>query len=80
MFESQTYVEFAREKEVIFDKWLSSKKIYNNFDKIRQLKLLEEFKQDAHLVAKTYLNILTVEILQYVAVVSKNYTLHLKEV
>jgi len=41
-YESQTYVEFAREKEDLFDKWLTSKKVENNFDKLRQLLLLEE--------------------------------------
>ncbi|VDI22123.1 Hypothetical predicted protein, partial [Mytilus galloprovincialis] len=30
-FDSQTYVEFAREKEDLFDKWLTSKKTKNNF-------------------------------------------------
>ncbi|VDI37985.1 Hypothetical predicted protein [Mytilus galloprovincialis] len=30
-FDSQTYVEFAREKEDLFDKWLTSKKTDNNF-------------------------------------------------
>ena len=41
-YKSQTYVEFAREKEDLFDKWLTSKKVENNFDKLRQLLLLEE--------------------------------------
>ncbi|VDH97949.1 Hypothetical predicted protein [Mytilus galloprovincialis] len=36
-FDSQTYVEFAREKEDLFDKWLTSKKTDNNFDNLRQL-------------------------------------------
>ena len=36
-YESQTYVEFAREKEDFFDKWLTSKKVEKNFDKLRQL-------------------------------------------
>ena len=51
-FDSQTYVEFAREKEDLFDKWLTSKKTDNNFDNLRQLMLLEEFKQCVHLDLK----------------------------
>ena len=35
-YESQTYVEFAREKEDLFDKWLTSKKVDKNFEKLRQ--------------------------------------------
>ena len=31
-YEYQTYVEYAREKEDLFDKWLTSKKIDKNFD------------------------------------------------
>ena len=34
-YESQTYVKFAREKEDLFDKWLSSKKVEKYFDKLR---------------------------------------------
>ncbi|VDH97108.1 Hypothetical predicted protein [Mytilus galloprovincialis] len=55
-FDSQTYVEFAREKEDLFDKWLTSKKTDNNFDNLRQLMLLEEFKLCVHLDLKTHLD------------------------
>ncbi|CAC5371238.1 unnamed protein product [Mytilus coruscus] len=74
-FDSQTYVEFAREKEDLFDKWLTSKKIDKNFDNLRQLMLLEEFKQCVHLDLKTHLDDKTVETLQDTAVISDNYTL-----
>ncbi|CAC5410427.1 unnamed protein product [Mytilus coruscus] len=74
-FDSQTYVEFAREKEDLFDKWLTSKKIDKNFDNLRQLMLLEEFKQCVHLDLKTHLDDKTVETLQDAAVISDNYTL-----
>jgi hypothetical protein len=30
-YESQTYVEFAREKEDLFDKWLTSRKVEKTF-------------------------------------------------
>ncbi|VDI50481.1 Hypothetical predicted protein [Mytilus galloprovincialis] len=48
-FDSQTYVEFAREKEDLCDKWFTSKKTDNNFKNLKQLMLLEEFKQCVHL-------------------------------
>ncbi len=40
---SQTFVEFAREKGVLFDKWCTSSKI-TDFKTLRELILLEEFK------------------------------------
>ena len=36
-FENQTYVEFAREKEDLFDQWFRSKKIPDSYDNLRQL-------------------------------------------
>ncbi|VDI14070.1 Hypothetical predicted protein [Mytilus galloprovincialis] len=74
-FDSQTYVEFAREKEDLFDKWLTSRKTDNNFDNLRQLMLLEEFKQCVHLDLKTHLDDKTVGTIHDAAVISDNYTL-----
>ena len=42
---NQTYVEFTRSKEQLFDRWCCSKKIDQNYDKLRQLVLVEEFKR-----------------------------------
>ena len=39
---SQTYVEFAREKSTLFDKWCSASKA-TAYDTLRELVLLEEF-------------------------------------
>jgi hypothetical protein len=74
-YESQTYVEFAKEKEYFFDKWLTSKKVEKHFDKLRQLLLLEEFKQCVHVDLKTHLDDKNVDTLQDAAVVSDNYTI-----
>ena len=41
----QTYVEFARTKEQLFDRCCSSQKIDNDYNKLRQLILIEEFKE-----------------------------------
>ncbi|XP_030271730.1 uncharacterized protein LOC115581049 isoform X3 [Sparus aurata] len=40
----QTFVEFAREKGVLFDKWCSANEVKNSFESLRQLLLLEDFK------------------------------------
>ena len=74
-YDSQTYVEFAREKEDLFDKWLNSKKVVKNFDKLRQLMLLEEFKQCVHQDLKTHLDDKNIETLQDAAFASDNYSL-----
>ena len=37
-------MEFARHKENLFDRWCMSNTIENNFEKFRQLILVEEFK------------------------------------
>ena len=42
--ESQTYVEFARQKELLFDKWCHSKEV-SDFKDLRQLMLVEEFQR-----------------------------------
>lgn len=74
-FESQTYVEFAREKEDLLDKWLTSKKVDKSFDRLRQLILLEEFKNSVHFDLKTYLNDKEIDCLRDAAIASDNYNL-----
>ena len=41
--DDQTYVEFGHEKEVLFDRWCHSLQVYD-FDKLRDLMLVEDFK------------------------------------
>jgi len=40
----------------MFNRWCSSKEIDNNFDKLRQLLLIEEFKKRLPSEVKTYLD------------------------
>ena len=44
MYYSKTHVEFARERENLFNKWCHSKEVGQNFEKLKQMVLLEEFK------------------------------------
>ena len=53
---NQTHVEFARNKEQLFDRWGCSKKIDQNYDKLRQLMLVEEFKRCIQSDVKTFLD------------------------
>ena len=43
-FDSKTHVEFAREKENLFNRWCHSKEIGQDIKKLKQMVLLEEFK------------------------------------
>ena len=54
--ESETHVEFAHEKEVYFDRWCSSREVGTDFEKLRQIILIEEFKRCARDDIKTYLD------------------------
>ena len=54
--ESQTHVEFAHEKEVYFDRWCNSREVGTDFEKLRQVILIEEFKRCVRDDIKTYLD------------------------
>ena len=71
---NQTYVEFARSKEQLFDRWCCSKKIDQNYDKLRQLVLVEEFKRIQSDV-KTFLCEKQVETLEEAARLADDYYL-----
>ena len=43
-YDSKTHVEFAREKDNLFNRWCHSKEIGQDFKKLKQMVLLEEFK------------------------------------
>ena len=51
-YDSKTHVEFAREKENLFNRWCHSREIGQDFKKLKQMVLLEEFKDK---VCVTYL-------------------------
>ena len=52
--EKQTYIEFACEKEALFDRWCSSREVTGQFEKLRQLVLVEEVKACVPVNIKTY--------------------------
>ena len=66
---NQTHVEFARNKEKLFDRWCCSKKINQNYDKLRQLMLVEESD------VKTFLDEKQVETLEEAARLADDYYL-----
>jgi len=41
---NQTYTEFVMDKQALFDCWCASKKVAKDFEKLRKLISVEEFK------------------------------------
>ena len=72
---NQTHVEFARNKEQLFDRWCCSKKTDQNYDKLRQLMLVEEFKRCIQSDVKTFLDEKQVETLEEAARLADDYYL-----
>ena len=53
---NQTFVEFARTKEQLFDRWCDSKTVGKEYKKLRELFLVEEFKPCIHVDIRTFVN------------------------
>ena len=73
------YVEFAREMGTLFDRWCSASKA-EDFDSIRQLMLLEEFKNSLPERMVVYLNEQKVTSLAEAAVLADTFVLTHKTV
>lgn len=70
----QTYVEFAREKGILFDKWCLALKA-SNYDSLRELVLLEDFRKCIPERVVLYLNEQKVSSLAFAAVLADEYVL-----
>uniref|UniRef100_A0A3B1K8B9 Gypsy retrotransposon integrase-like protein 1 n=1 Tax=Astyanax mexicanus TaxID=7994 RepID=A0A3B1K8B9_ASTMX len=71
---SQTFVEFSREKLQLFDKWCAASKV-DDYDKLRELILLEEFKTCLPESVVVYLNERHVKSVSEAAVLADEYVL-----
>ncbi|KAJ8021034.1 hypothetical protein HOLleu_40788 [Holothuria leucospilota] len=72
--DTQTYVEFAYQKDRHFDRWCASKKV-STFDALRQLLLVEEFKRCVNDDIKTHLEENKADKLKEVANLANQYPL-----
>ena len=54
--DDQTYVEFAHDKEVFFERWCASKAVNNDVRLLKDLMLVEEFKRCVKDDIKSYLD------------------------
>ena len=71
----QTFTEFAREKEVQFDGWCTAMEVAQDYNKLRQLILLEQFKSCLQPHIKTYLDERKANNLAQAAVFADDYSL-----
>ena len=68
-------MEFACEKERLFDRWCTSQEVEGNYTRLCELLLIEEFKNCLPNEVKTYLDENKVETIHRAATLADNYTL-----
>ena len=74
-YDSKTHVEFAREKGNLFNRWCHSKEIGEDFKKLKQMVLLEEFKDKVRPDIRSHLDEQKVEELEKAAIMADDYAL-----
>ena len=75
----ETYVEFANEKKIKFDRWCRSRDVGHDFDKLKQLVLLEDFKWCVPQTVRVHLEEQRVTDLDEASVLSDDYVLTHKQ-
>jgi len=73
--EKQTFTEFARTKEALFDRWCVSKEVAKNYEKFCQMILVEEFKSCLPDNIKTCIGEQKADGLQQAATLADDYSL-----
>ena len=71
----QTFLEYANETERLFNEWLRAREVGENFEALKQLILLENFKDNLTRKMKTYLEEQKVETLERAATLSDEFAL-----
>ena len=74
-YDSKTHVEFVREKENLFNRWCHSKEIGQDLKKLKQMVLLEEFKDKVRPDIRSHLDEQKVEELEKAAIMADDYAL-----
>ena len=72
--ENKTYVEYAREKELLFNRWCSSQKV-TTYEDLREIVLLEEFKRSIPTEIHTHIDEQRVTSLAEAAIMADDYSL-----
>ena len=74
-YDSKTHIEFAREKENLFNRWCHSKEVGQDFENLKQMVLLKEFKDKVRPDIRSHLDAQKVEKLEKAAVMADDYAL-----
>ena len=72
---SKIHVEFSREKENLFNRWCHSKEVGQDFEKLKQMVLPEEFKDKVRPDIRSHLDEQKVEELEKAAIMADDYAL-----
>ena len=72
---NQTFVEFARIKTQLFDRWCASQNVDQDFENLRQLVLVEEFKRCVPNEIKTFIDEQKAETIDKAATLADDYSL-----
>ena len=72
---NHNHVEFAREKENLFNKWCAAKEVGQDFKKLKQMVLLEEFKNKVRPDIGSQLDKQKLEELEKAAVMADDFAL-----
>lgn len=72
---NHTYLEFAHEMQMFWDRWCASKGVSENFEKLRQMMLMEQFKNCVPENMKSYLDEMETENLYATAKLADEYAL-----
>ena len=73
--EGKTHVEFASKKLLYFDRWCHSKSIDEDYDNLKELVLVEDFKQCIREDVRTFLNEKEIDTLEAAAEAADNFVL-----
>ena len=73
--DSKTHVEFAREKQNPCNRWCHSKEVGQDFKKLKQMVLLEDFKDKVRPDIRSHVDEQKVEEMENAAVMADDYAL-----
>ena len=66
-------MEFAREQKLWFDRWINSKKVSDDYKKLEELILIEQFKNSVSVEIQTYLDEREVDTIEKASRAADNY-------
>ena len=73
--DSKTHVEFAREKQNPCNRWCHSREVGQDFEKLKQMVLLEDFKDKVRPDIRSHLDEQKVEVMENPGVMADDYAL-----